>query len=144
MCNVQLNNNNYSPTNSNVLPTITIVLITSKQSIILGISISMVNRTIITTKISTYVFLNVTPSPPTTSKAQFPCSLSFSFFSFEGKFFNNNTIILKRKHVNRNSHAASSPISQSSFFEGVCSLILASSQIKPRAWRQNLKKLMSR
>ena len=39
---------------------------------------------------------------------------------------------MKKKHVNRDSHIASSPISQSSFFEEVRRLILASSQRKLR------------
>ena len=36
-----------------------------------------------------------------------------------------------KKHVNRDFYIASSPISQSSLFEKVCRLILASSQRKP-------------
>ena len=39
-----------------------------------------------------------------------------------------------KKDVNRDSHIASSPISQSSFFEGLRCLILASSQRKLRGY----------
>ena len=39
-----------------------------------------------------------------------------------------------KKDVNRDSHIASSPISQSSFFKGVRCLILASSQRKLRGY----------
>ena len=41
---------------------------------------------------------------------------------------------MKKKDVNRDSHIASSPISQSSFFKGVHCLILASSQRKLREY----------
>ena len=39
-----------------------------------------------------------------------------------------------KKDVNRDSHIASSPISQSSFFKGIRGLILASSQRKLRGY----------
>ena len=42
--------------------------------------------------------------------------------------------IVKKKDVNRDSHIASSPISQSSFFKGVFKGILASSQRKFRGY----------
>ena len=45
----------------------------------------------------------------------------------------------KTKHVNRDSHIASSPISQSSFFKGVRCLILASSQRKLRGYVEFFK-----
>ena len=41
-------------------------------------------------------------------------------------------IIFKKKDVNRDSHIASSPISQSSFFEEKHCLVLVSSQRKLR------------
>ena len=41
---------------------------------------------------------------------------------------------LKKKDVNRDSHIASSPISQSSFFQEVRCLILASSRRKLRGY----------
>ena len=44
-----------------------------------------------------------------------------------------------KKHVNRDSHIASSPISQSSFFEKVGCLILASSQRKLHGYIEILK-----
>ena len=47
--------------------------------------------------------------------------------------------IHSKKHVNRDSHIASSPISQSSFFEEVRCLILASSQKKLRGYIEFLK-----
>ena len=47
--------------------------------------------------------------------------------------------IAKKKDVNRDSHIASSPISQSSFFEEVSCLILASSQTKLRGYIEFLK-----
>ena len=45
----------------------------------------------------------------------------------------------KEKDVNRDSHIASSPILQSSFFEKVRCLILASSQRKLRGYIKILK-----
>ena len=41
---------------------------------------------------------------------------------------------IEKQDVNRDSHTASSPISQSSFFEGVRCLILAFSQRKLRGY----------
>ena len=51
-------------------------------------------------------------------------------------FFKNSKTLLvyKKKDVNRDSHIASSPISQSSFFKGARCLILASSQRKLRGY----------
>ena len=48
-------------------------------------------------------------------------------------------IVAKNKDVNRDSHIASSPISQSCFFEEVRCLILASSQRKLRGYKEFLK-----
>ena len=45
----------------------------------------------------------------------------------------------EKKHVNRDSHIASSPISQSFFFEKVCYSILASSQKKLHGYIEILK-----
>ena len=43
-------------------------------------------------------------------------------------------VTIVKKDVNRDSHIAFSPISQSSFFKGVRCLILASSQRKLRGY----------
>ena len=51
---------------------------------------------------------------------------------FKVPFFNIKSC--KKKDVNRDSHIASSPISQSSFFQGVSYLILPSSQRKLRGY----------
>ena len=45
---------------------------------------------------------------------------------------------LKKKDVNRDSHIAYSPITQSCFFKEVRCLILASSQRKPRGYTEFL------
>ena len=50
------------------------------------------------------------------------------------KFHKNFSKKLKKKDVNRDSHIASSSISQSSFFKGVHCLILSSSQRKLREY----------
>ena len=47
--------------------------------------------------------------------------------------------LTKKKEVNRDAHIASSPISQSCFFEEVRCLILASSQRKLRGYIEFLK-----
>ena len=49
-------------------------------------------------------------------------------------FLKNNSEKLPKKHVNRDSHIASSPISQSSFFKEERCLILASAQRKLRGY----------
>ena len=49
-------------------------------------------------------------------------------------YINIYNINISKKDVNRDSHIASSPISQSSFFKGVRWLILASSQRKLRGY----------
>ena len=51
----------------------------------------------------------------------------------------NNSKKFLKKEVNRDSHIASSPISQSSFFDEIRCLILASSQRKLREYNKFLK-----
>ena len=46
---------------------------------------------------------------------------------------------MEKKDVNRDSHIASSPVSQNFFFEEVCRLILTSSQRKLRKYIEFLE-----
>ena len=67
-------------------------------------------------------------------RGTFSTSTNFQKFPLRG-----HTHLKGKKHANRDSHIASSPISQSSFFEKVCCLILASSRRKLHGYIEILK-----